>query len=295
MSIGVRRLVAALVAVLAAVLSGCTASGVVEVRSADEVMIDVTLTHALDENACDTSGFRPDVQLTVTAGVDDNQRPTCHIVGTVPPEQLRDYLTVSHAGEFLVASFNPLGVVPGVDAPSGTVLSAFTALDLVVRFPGQVQSATGEWDGNAAHFRDPKQFIRPYGLRAEALDHPGPAWSVVGPIVGFVAGAAAAGLAFALWRRRSVGDSGEDPEELASMPDGERPAGGPASPGEWPLTDEPSPDEPSLDERLSDERLSLVESAASGERSTPPVSEYEPSEGPRRRPDDSVWAPPGDP
>ncbi len=280
MSIGVRRLVAAVVMVLAAaVLSGCTASGVIEVRSADEVMIDVTITHGLvDEHVCAGVGMS-DLPLTVTAGPDEDQPRTCRISGAVHPELLHRYLTVSHAGELLVMTFNPLSVAPGADAQDESVLSTFSELDLAVRFPGQVTSTTGEADGTVAHFRDPKQFLRPYGLRAEALDHPGPAWSVLGPIAGFLVGAAAAVLAFALWRRRGVSDPLGDPEESIEAPDSEawgEPEGEPVVTGSPPAGQ------------------SAVESAQFGQTESPPAPDRGTSEPVRRRPDDSVWAPPDD-
>lgn len=278
MSIGVRRLVAALVTVFAVLLTGCTASGVIEVRSADEVMIDVTINHGLDEHVCTAVGTR-DLPLTVTAEPDEDEPGICRISGTVHPELLREYVTVTHAGELFVITFNPLTVVPGVEAPNGWALSTFTELDLAVRFPGQVTNTSGEADGNVARFRDPKQFIRPYGLRAEALDHPGPAWSVIGPIAGFLAGAAAAVLAFALWRRRGVGDPMGDPEESTETPDAEawdEPEGEPM------LTDEPPTDH------------SAAGPAESEQPWAPPAPDHHTPDPPRRRPDDSIWAPPDD-
>ncbi len=275
MSIGVRRLVAALVAVFAALLTGCSVSGVIEVRSADEVMIDVTISHASDEYVCTGVGMG-DLPLSVT---DKDEPGTCRISGMVHPELLHRYLTVSHAGEFFVMTFNPLLAAPGADAPTESMLSTFTELDLAVVFPGQVTNTTGQADGNVAHFRDPKQFIRPYGLRAEALDHPGPAWSVIGPIAGFLAGAAAAVLAFTLWLRRGVSDPMSDPEESTEAPDVEvwgEPEGEPV------LTGQPPTDH------------SAAEPAQSEQPWVPPVPDRDSAEPPRRRPDDSIWAPPDD-
>ena len=275
MSIGVRRLVAALVAVFAALLTGCSVSGVIEVRSADEVMIDVTISHASDEYVCTGVGMG-DLPLSVT---DKDEPGTCRISGMVHPELLHRYLTVSHAGEFFVMTFNPLLAAPGADAPTESMLSTFTELDLAVVFPGQVTNTTGQADGNVAHFRDPKQFIRPYGLRAEALDHPGPAWSVIGPIAGFLAGAAAAVLAFALWRRRGVGDPMGDLEESTETSDA---AAWDEPEGEPMLTDEPPTDH------------SAAGPAESEQPWAPPAPDHHTPDPPRRRPDDSIWAPPDD-
>lgn len=256
------RLAAGLAVMCTAMFAGCTATGVIDVRSVDEVTIDMTITHALDGDSCGEAGLSPGLPLTVSADEDESGRPTCHVTGTVHSEQLRPYLSVSQAGELLTASFNPLGVAPGDDPPNRSVLAAFGDLDLVVRFPGSVVNATGEVDGNTVRFRDPKQLTQAYGLRADALDHPGPAWSVLGPVAGFVGGVAVTVLGVALWRRRRAG---------------------------VPAVDQEAGDE---DIRLAEEDADLADAPPA---STPPIDRPLPEVPPRRRPDDSVWAPPGDP
>lgn len=317
MAVGIRRLTACLAAVLTVLLAGCRASGVVEVRSADEVAVDLLIIHDLDGFECATDGIGPDSPLTTTEERDASGRRVCHVVGTVHPERIRPYLNVVQAGELVVVSFNPLGVAPGSDESSGSVFSAFSALDVAVRFPGQVLSTNGEVDGNTAHFRDPKQLTRAYGLRADGLNHPGPAWSVIGPATGFVGGVAVAGLGLVLWRRRRTGaqpsDDGSDDEstdeldlewtdesdhestepshERADEPDQERAAadaahfGAPPAPGaagedpDAPPNDGPPP---------------AVPPGAGPPPDKPPSDRLAPDEPPRRSPDDSVWAPPAD-
>lgn len=271
-----RRLAAGLAVACTAMFAGCTATGIIEVRSADEVTVDVTITHALGDDSCGQIGLGAGLPLTVSADEDESGQATCHVTGTVHSEQLRPYLSVSHAGEYLTASFNPLGVAPGGDPPS-SVLSAFSDLDLAVRFPGDVVNATGEVDGNTVHFRDPKQLTQPYGLRADALDHPGPAWSVLGPGAGFVGGVAVTVLGFALWRRRRTGVPAVDPEtedeDTEPIETDAEFAAAPSIDDPTPAIDEPAP--------LIDDPTQAIEGAA------PDVPR-------RRRPDDSVWAPPGE-
>lgn len=281
MPMRVRLLAAGLAVAGTAMFAGCTATGSLKVRSADEVIVDVTITHALGDDACGQIGLNAGLPLTISADEDESGQATCHVTGTVHSERLRPYLSVSHAGELLTASFNLLGVAPGDDPPSGSVLSAFSDLDLTVRFPGDVVNATGEVDGNTVHFRDPKQLTRAYGLRADALDHPGPAWSALGPVASFVGGVAVTVLGFALWRRRRTGLPAVGQE--AGHEDAE-PLEADAEVLDAPPIDElaPSIDEPKL--AIDIDR-----------RPTPAIDGPAPDVPPRRRPDDSVWAPPGDP
>ena len=228
--------------------------------------------------------------LQVVESLDANGTPSCHLRGTVDPERLRPWLSATHVGEFMTLSFNPLGVAPGRPADSGS-WAGLGAIDVTVQFPGQVLSTTGDADGNAVHFRDADQLTRPYGLRADALDHPGPAWVVIGPVAGFVGGVLAAGLGVMLWRRRrrtgEEPESGQDDLIATDADDLIGPAavdGSAVEPSDaWSAAGAARPAQPRTPAAPPPAVPSVIPGA------TPdPVP-------PRRRPDDSVWAPPGDP
>lgn len=262
-------------------LTGCTVAGTVEVRSSDEVVVDLTFRNdSLTDYRCEPEIFR-DISLTVETRTADDGAAFCVVTGVVHPERLRQFLNVTHAGEFVAISVNPLGVAPGGEKSAEISRSSIGELDVTVRFPGQVLTTTGEADGSSARFRDPKQLARPYGLAAEALNHAGPSWSVIGPLAGFLAGVAGTALWLRARRRRHLlATSPNDavPEEVderrdleaiaesvSAVPDvaaGSRPDGPGAAQGE------PAPDETPAD------------------RAGPLPA--------RRRPDDSVWAPPAD-
>lgn len=287
---GSRRLVACLAVALTMTLAGCDVSGRVEWRSPDEAVVDVTIVHAMDELQCAGGVFGGASGLEVVESLDANGTPSCHLRGTVDPERLRPWLSATHVGEFMTLSFNPLGVAPGRPADSGS-WAGLGAIDVTVQFPGQVLSTTGDADGNAVHFRDADQLTRPYGLRADALDHPGPAWVVIGPVAGFVGGVLAAGLGVMLWRRRrrtgEEPESGQDDLIATDADDLIGPAavdGSPVEPSDaWSAAGAARPAQPRTPAAPPPAVPSVIPGA------TPdPVP-------PRRRPDDSVWAPPGDP
>ncbi len=197
-----RTAVLALVAMMA--LTGCEVSGTVVVRSADAVALDLTVKGDDYYLPCDAAGWgAAGLQLGFNEFVDYRGETTCRVFGTVHPELVRDYLQVSQPGEYVEAASNPLSMAPGRAAPIGSVWSSpRTKLDLTVTFPGRVLSSTGEISGNVVHFGDPRQYVRPYGLRATALSHPGPEWSVLGPVVGIGAGIGLAALWSYLRRQR---------------------------------------------------------------------------------------------
>ncbi|MEZ5088330.1 MAG: hypothetical protein R2719_00650 [Micropruina sp.] len=198
MPLGIRRLAACLAAVFAMLLAGCDVSGHIELRSRDQVVVDLVVTQDSDDAGCALGALNMGGRLTVVQRLDVNGVRTCHVQGTVHPEQLRPYLHVSHVGEYVTVSFNPFSRAPD---SSQDREQWFGVLDVTVQAPGTVLATTGEADGTRARFRDSKQLNRPYGLTVEALDHPGPAWAVAGPIAGFLGGAAT-GVALLIGRRR---------------------------------------------------------------------------------------------
>ncbi|MFT4295701.1 MAG: hypothetical protein QM582_09850 [Micropruina sp.] len=291
MPLTIRRGAAVLVAVVLLLLTGCSASGTIEVRSADELAVDLTFGGA---DRCDGT-FYLDVSLTFQTRTDANGNPVCQVSGTVHPESLRPYLGVSHAGEFLVFSFNPLAVAPGSEATGGDLFSALSQLDIAVRFPGQVVSTNGVADGNAARFRDTQQLVRPYGLAAEGLDHPGPSWAVIGPLVGFVTGVAV----MALWlvvakhrrRRRSQQPAGIDDQPVGI--DRETDEQELADPGDLAPVEVTAVDGRPDESAFWRAEPSEPEPAAGRTPDEPEPAGRTPDEpAPRPRPDDSVWAPP---
>ncbi len=282
----IRRGAAVLATALLLLLTGCTVSGTIEVRTAEEVVVDLTFRNdALTDYHCDAQfvrGFSLDVEI-----LDDERGQLCHVTGSVHPEKLRPYLGVAHAGESLVVSFNPLALAPGSASPGGSPFSSINTLDVALRFPGRVLRSTGVADGNVVHFRDPRQIAEPYGLSAEALDHPGPPWAISGPLAGFAAGVVATGVWLVIRKRRSAR--------------GGTPAGEPDGAGQ--ATEEPQP------AGAGDPGTRLPDAAAAGRGSpagpgpgpgpgpgTPATATHPPSAPrPRPRPDDSVWAPPPEP
>lgn len=210
MPLGIRRLAACLAAVFAMLLAGCDVSGHIELRSRDQVVVDLVVTQDSDDAGCALGALNMGGRLTVVQRLDVNGVRTCHVQGTVHPEQLRPYLHVSHVGEYVTVSFNPFSRAPD---SSQDREQWFGVLDVTVQAPGTVLATTGEADGTRARFRDSKQLNRPYGLTVEALDHPGPAWAVAGPIAGFLGGAATV-VALVLWRRRRTAAARPSPRPM---------------------------------------------------------------------------------
>lgn len=179
-------------------LSGCAVVGTVDVRSPDQVAIDLTVTG--NESylpLCEPTGWPADAALTFEEHLNEVGEKTCHVTGVTHPEIVREYLGLTHVGEYFAIEANPLSLAPRSPVPIGSIWSdPDTRLDVAISFPGRVLSTTGVADGTTARFTDAQQFVRPYGLRVVALDHPGPEWTVLGPIVGLLAGV---GLAVIWW------------------------------------------------------------------------------------------------
>ena len=281
MPLRMRRGITLMATAATLLLTGCTVAGTVEVRSSDEVVVDLTFRNdSLTDYRCEPEFVR-DISLTAEVRTDDQGEALCAVRGVVHPERLRQFLNVTHAGEFLAVSVNPLGVAPGGEQSAEVSRSSIGGLDVTVRFPGQVLTTTGEADGNSARFRDPKQLVRPYGLAAEALNHAGPSWSVVGPLAGCLVGVAGTLLWLTARRRRhSLADSPAD-----ALPD---------------QTEGADPEE--ISESVAAAPDALADSRPDGpggaQREPARVERPDDRAGPlsaRRRPDDSVWAPPVDP
>lgn len=279
MPLRLRRGITVMATAALVLLTGCTVSGTVEVRSSEEVVVDLIFRNdSLTDYRCDPELFR-DFSLTIESRTDDKGEAFCELKGVVHPERLRQYLNVTHAGEFVAVSINPLGVAPGGEQSAEIGRSSIGGLDVAVRFPGQVLNTTGEPDGNIVRFREPKQLGRPYGLAAEALNHPGPPWAAVGPLAGFLVGVAAT-----LWwakarrRRRSQAAPPPDPasDEIGESPDSDQLAAGePATPQAGAGDSSPGVSGP------ADSTAEPGDDGA-GRRAVRPAR------------DDSVWAPPAD-
>ena len=196
-----RRQSVVLVSVLAVLLAGCRASGTVDVRSAEEVAVDLVFVDVSYEQApCNPHAWGPNFPLETLPGVTPDGRLTCRVRGVTHPARLSRHLTLTAAGEYLSFGYNPLAIGPDGRLPIGDARLTIDDLDLTVAFPGRVLGANGAVDGSSVRFVDAGQLARPHGLQATALDHPGPAWSVLGPLFGLVAGLAI-GVLWSLRRR----------------------------------------------------------------------------------------------
>ena len=274
-----RRQSVVLVSVLAVLLAGCRASGTVDVRSAEEVAVDLVFVDVSYEQApCNPHAWGPNFPLETLPGVTPDGRLTCRVRGVTHPARLSRHLTLTAAGEYLSFGYNPLAIGPDGRLPIGDARLTIDDLDLTVAFPGRVLGANGAVDGSSVRFVDAGQLARPHGLQATALDHPGPAWSVLGPLFGLVAGLAIG----VLWsfRRRGRARSA-DTDDGASA--GVRAGGSAGSPVGGSVGDPPRREaDPAPAGHARDERPGA--GSARDER---------PDAGPGR-PDDSRWAPSAD-
>jgi hypothetical protein len=271
-------------------LSGCAVVGTVDVRSPDQVAIDLTVTG--NESylpLCEPTGWPADAQLAFEEHLNEVGDKTCHVTGVTHPEIIREYLALTHVGEYFAIEANPLSLAPRSPVPIGSVWSdPDTRLDVAISFPGRVLSTTGTADGATARFTDAQQFVRPYGLRVVALDHPGPEWTVLGPIVGLLAGV---GLAVAWWyvrrQRRRVDPTGSG--RPASSLRGQQRGHGEPEDAASPAAAEPDP-------ASAAPTSSIVGGSGSGANAGGSGSEpNRPSQHSAERPtgsDDGRWAPP---
>ena len=224
-------------------LTGCNAAGTVDVRSASEVVIDLSISNfSGDGYSCSDFGFQSRPQLTVTDVRDSSGLvKACRLQGTLPPEWLTHYVTIASVGEYVRFEFNPLGIGPGSQPTESPYYGQFPAFDgdVTITFPGRVLSSTGDADGNSVRFHDSDQFQRAYGWQATALNHAGPEWALVGPIAGVAVGL---GIAAAFrWARRRARGSGVDVDR--ADPDEAMDEAAPADRAAQPGDGTPSPTE----------------------------------------------------
>lgn len=134
MPLGIRRLAACLAAVFAMLLAGCDVSGHIELRSRDQVVVDLVVTQDSDDAGCALGALNMGGRLTVVQRLDVNGVRTCHVQGTVHPEQLRPYLHVSHVGEYVTVSFNPFSRAPDSSRTGSSGSASWTSR---CRLPGR--------------------------------------------------------------------------------------------------------------------------------------------------------------
>lgn len=100
-----RRQSVVLVSVLAVLLAGCRASGTVDVRSAEEVAVDLVFVDVSYEQApCNPHAWGPNFPLETLPGVTPDGRLTCRVRGVTHPARLSRHLTLTAAGEYLSRS-----------------------------------------------------------------------------------------------------------------------------------------------------------------------------------------------
>ena len=183
--------------VAAGLLAGCDVTGTATLRSDDYVELNLRAVVDVGETC--------DWQLGETVRTEERRmwrgsERLCLLQGTVHKEELRRWgVSVTHLGERIEVSFNPLGVVTTSRRTAATV--GIRDLAVAVEFPGQVQESTGIVEGTTVRFTDVDQLAQPFGLRAVGLDHAGPPWTLVGAGAAFGLGALATGLLWA-WRWR---------------------------------------------------------------------------------------------
>ncbi len=185
-------------------LSGCDVQGTVDLRNPHEAVVDVTLTQQGSTPECQGS-FAAGAQLPLTERVNDDGTYSCTYRGTAHPERLRRMLVdITFVGEFVAFSINPLGVASSADRIDEEL--NIEAFDLTVVFPGDVVDTNGTASGRSVRFADGSMITKPLGLRAVALDHPGPSWSLLLGLTTVVCLAALALFGWRTWRRRPQPD-----------------------------------------------------------------------------------------
>ena len=194
----VRRLIAVMVGLVGAMaLAGCDVTGTITVRADD--LVDLVLRVIVEDGescAWNLTGVRTSERRNRGGG------RLCMLQGTVPAETLRRWgIDIAHNGEQLQAVYNPLGQAA---VPSADQFVPLSDVAVTVAFPGQILESTGVVEGNTVRFTDVAQLQRPYGMRAVALDHAGPRWSLVLPAVTFAVGALGVAALWAAGRRREL-------------------------------------------------------------------------------------------
>lgn len=201
--------------VAAGMLAGCDVTGTATLRSDDYVELDLRAVVDVGETC--------DWQLGETVRTEERRmwrgsERLCLLQGTVHKEELRRWgVSVSHLGERIEVSFNPLGVVTTSRRTAASV--GIRDLAVAVEFPGQVLESTGIVEGTTVRFTDVDQLAEPLGLRAVGLDHAGPPWTVVGGATAFGLGVIATAMFWAWRHRRRL-----DAEALAPAVAGPAPA-----------------------------------------------------------------------
>ena len=123
--------------VAAASLAGCDVTGTATIRADDYV--DLDLRAVVDGNELCYWQFGETVRTEERRLSRGSQR-LCLLQGTVHKEELRRWgVSVSHLGERIEVSFNPLGVVTTSRFTAASV--GIDDLAVTVEFPGQVQKA----------------------------------------------------------------------------------------------------------------------------------------------------------
>lgn len=173
-------------AALSLTLTGCDLEGTIDVRSEQEIVVDVSVSDSAE--AC--LGLSSQSLASLKVAVDD--AGGCRITGTLGQQNpAAELVTLSVVGENYVLDLN---------FPEG---AGELPMDLFVTFPGQVvDGGGGRTDYNRVHFE------RGWGLgavgktRIVALNHPGPPWWVLAAGGGVLVGVLLTLALLLLLRRR---------------------------------------------------------------------------------------------
>ena len=190
-------------AALSLTLTGCDLAGTIDVRSEQEILVDLFVSDSAE--ACVALSNQSLASLKVEV-----DRGGCRITGTLGQNNpAPELVTLSVVGENYVLDLN---------FPEG---AAELPMDLLITFPGQVvDGGGGRTDYNRVHFE------RGWGLgamgktRIVALNHAGPPWWVLAAGGGALAGALLTLALLLLLRRRTQADGTDDATELAPIGEG---------------------------------------------------------------------------